>query len=240
MSVQSARGEEVGWVSEGERSVPVEAARVLVELTERALAVGLDRAVEDARGQLSALVGPASDATAEALNAAIASAQRTLAGRTPDAADVDELRAQARLDDLTGALNRRALLERLDAELAKGRPVTLVLCDLDGLKAINDRHGHPVGDAALRAFVHHVSTNLRTYDVVGRIGGDEFALILPGAVPEAVARILSRLTTTIAGGPPGVAEVRASFGTAWFPADGATREELVSTADQRLYEDKRR
>lgn len=227
-------------MSQADRSLSADAARVLVELTERALVVGLDRALADAEEQLAALPGASSGATAEALDAAVASAGRALAARDCDAADVDQLRAQARVDDLTGALNRRALLERLDDEVARGRPVTLVLCDLDGLKAINDRHGHPVGDAALRAFVDVVSANVRAYDVVGRIGGDEFALILPGAGPDAVTRILGRLTTTIEGGPPGVAEVRASFGTAWFPDDGTSRDELVATADRRLYEHKRR
>jgi diguanylate cyclase (GGDEF)-like protein len=222
-------------MSEPDRSLPADAARVLVELTERALAMGLDRAVEDARRQLGAL----SETTAEALEIAIASAGRALASRECDAADVDQLRALAGIDDLTGALNRRALFERLDEVVARGRPAALVLCDLDGLKAINDRHDHPVGDAALRAFVDLVGTKLRAYDVVGRIGGDEFALILPGASPDAVERILSRLTTTIEGGPPGVAEVRASFGTAWFPDDGDTRDTLVAVADRRLYEDKR-
>jgi diguanylate cyclase (GGDEF)-like protein len=223
-------------MSDAERPLPAEAVRALVELTERALVDGLDRAVAD----VTARLGARSGATAEALDAAIASATRALATRDCDAADVDELRVQARLDDLTGALNRRALFERLDDAITRGRPVTLVLCDLDGLKAINDRHGHPVGDLALRAFVDLVTGNLRAYDVVGRIGGDEFALILPGAAPDAVAQILGRLATTIQGGPPGVAEVRASFGTAWFPDDGSTRDELVAAADLRLYEDKRR
>lgn len=223
-------------MSDADRPLRAEDVRALVELTERALIDGLDRAVADA----SARLGTVSGATAAALATAIESATRALAVRDCDAADVDQLRAQARLDDLTGALNRRALLERLDEVLARGRPVTLVLCDLDGLKAINDRHGHPIGDAALRAFVNLVSSNLRASDVIGRIGGDEFALILPGAGPGAVSRILGRLTTTIEGGPPGVAEVRASFGTAWFPQDASTRDELVAAADRRLYEDKRR
>ena len=222
-------------MSEANLSLPADALRALVELTERALAMGLDRAVAEAHEQL----GEVSGATAAALETAIAAAGRALAARECDAADVDQLRALAGIDDLTGALSRRALFERLDEAITRGRPVTLVLCDLDGLKAINDRHGHPVGDAALRAFVDLVSTNLRAYDVVGRIGGDEFALILPGATADAVERILCRLTTTIEGGPPGVAEVRASFGTAWFPDDGATRDEHVAVADGRLYEDKR-
>ena len=121
-----------------------------------------------------------------------------------------------------------------------GPPVTLVLCDLDGLKAINDVHGHPTGDAALRALVDLLSSNLRAYDSVGRVGGDEFALLLQGAEAEATAAIVGRLATTIEGGAAGVADVRASFGTARCPDDGTTRDALMALADARLYEDKDR
>ena len=235
------------------------AARVLVELTERALVDGLEAAVDAALSQLRTLHGTeihvdlgnlggqavvsdgsGLDGVTDVLVAAIASAQRALVARSTEDAGVDALRTWARIDDLTGALNRRALLEHLDAAIARSQPVTLVLCDVDGLKAINDVHGHPTGDAALRAFVDLVTANLRSSDAIGRIGGDEFALVLPGAGTDAVARILGRLAATIEGGPSGVAEVRASFGTAWFPDDGSSRDELIATADRRLYDDKRR
>lgn len=171
---------------------------------------------------------------------AIDATLRALARREADTAGFEELRTWARIDELTGALNRRALFEHLDACLARDQPVTLVLCDLDGLKAINDRYGHPVGDAALQAFVKLLSSNLRASDAVGRVGGDEFALVLPGAGIRAVVRIVGRLSTTIADAAAGVADVRASFGVAWCPDDGCTRAELLAAADRRLYDDKRR
>jgi diguanylate cyclase (GGDEF)-like protein len=225
--------------------LPWSAVEALVGLTERALDDGLDEAVAEALRSLRAAgLDVDAPALARALALAIASAERSLARRDTDAASVDELREQARLDDLTGALNRRAFFARLDDELARARrartPVTLVLYDLDGFKAINDAHGHPTGDAALRAFAEGLETRLRASDSVGRIGGDEFALILVGADAQHEASILERLSTTLASGGPGTTGVCASFGTARFPEDGASRDDLVAVADRRLYEHKRR
>jgi diguanylate cyclase (GGDEF)-like protein len=178
------------------------------------------------------------------LAAAIGSAGRVVTAQSTATATADELRAIARIDDLTGALNRRAFLEAVETALVNARRegchVTVAVCDLDGLKAINDAHGHPTGDAALRAFVDVLAANLRGYDAVGRLGGDEFGLLLPGTEEEATAKILDRLSRSIAKDPTGVAEVRASFGTARFPDDGTTRDELIAAADRRLYEDKSR
>ncbi len=245
----------------GEPTVPWPVVRALVDLTERALAVGLDAAVAELAQRVGSVTGtavrieppgPEGGLTAvegldpdlsRAVVDAVTSAHRVVAAHASDVAQVDELRELARLDDLTGALNRRAFFERLDDELARATrtdaPVTLVLCDLDGFKAINDAHGHPAGDAALQAFAQLLEANLRTSDSVGRIGGDEFALILVGADAGDEAGILSRLAVTLASGPPAMAEVRASFGTARFPGDGTERDDLVAAADRRLYEAKR-
>ena len=238
-------------------------------LTERAIAIGLEAALQALLPRLASAIG-ARSITAELptsgddlpavevdhaspeigaalsalLAAAIASAGRVVEAQSTATATADELRAIARLDDLTGALTRRAFLEQLDTALDNARRegchVTVALCDLDGLKAINDAHGHPTGDAALRAFVDVLAANLRGYDSVGRLGGDEFGLILPGTEEEATAKILDRLSCSIAKDPTGVAEVRASFGTARFPDDANTRDELIGIADRRLYEDKGR
>jgi diguanylate cyclase (GGDEF)-like protein len=266
MSRTARHGEEGTEVADGQRAVPVVVALALADLTEQALHGGLEAAIQAAvpvvADALDATVSvelgsgehpPAVEvdgpdaaqaaATAALLASAVQSAQRALAAHAADRADVAELRALARVDPLTGALNRRAFLQELDEAVARARrrdePVTLVMCDVDGLKAINDRHGHPAGDEALRAFVDALSANLRTSDSVGRVGGDEFALLLRGAEAEATAAILCRLTATIRDDADGVGDVRASFGSARCPDDGTTRDALVAVADARLYEAKR-
>jgi diguanylate cyclase (GGDEF)-like protein len=160
-----------------------------------------------------------------------------------DAAHVDQLQELARLDGLTGAFNRRAFFERLDVDLRwaqqANEPVTFVLFDLDQFKALNDAHGHPAGDAALRSFTRILERNVRSADTVGRVGGDEFALILMGADSSDTSSVLGRIAATLEDDPPGPG-VRASYGTARAPDDGWTTEELVDAADHRLYDDKRR
>jgi diguanylate cyclase (GGDEF)-like protein len=161
-----------------------------------------------------------------------------------DAAHVDQLKALARVDELTGVLNRRAFFERLDHELQRSRraksPVAVVLYDLDQFKALNDAHGHPAGDAALRSFARILERDVRSSDAVGRVGGDEFALILVGADNADVDRILGRISTTLESDPPALGDVRASYGVARAPDDGWSRDELVEAADRRLYDHKRR
>lgn len=237
-------------------------------LTERSLQVGLEPALQALLPRLAASIG-ARSITAELagdddappavevdhpdpavgtglaalLAAAIASAGRVVEAQSTATATADALRAIARVDDLTGALTRRAFLDAIDEALVDARRegchVTIALCDLDGLKAINDQHGHPTGDAVLTAFVELLAGNLRGYDSIGRLGGDEFGLLLPGTEAEAEAKILHRLETSMAQSPDGVAEVRASFGTARFPDDADTRDDLIALADRRLYEAKR-
>jgi len=158
-------------------------------------------------------------------------------------AEVIRLREQARVDLLTGALSRRGFFERLDDELARAdrshATFTVVVCDLDDFKALNDTEGHPAGDAALRAFAELLAGNLRASDSVGRLGGDEFGLILVGADGGDADATLRRLTAALdETGGRGIA-LRASFGAAAHPADGATGDELVAVADGRLYEAKR-
>jgi diguanylate cyclase (GGDEF)-like protein len=223
---------EAGWLELGE----------LFELTERALTVGLDEALEDARRRLTERLGATVDdpAVQRAIARAAASAERVLAARDANEADVDELRSMARVDELTGVLNRRAFFERLEEDLVRARrtnaPLTLVLCDVDRLKAINDAHGHPAGDRALRAIADLLNSNVRASDSVGRIGGDEFAVSLPGA--EEADAMLHRLCEEPPEVEPEVEGLRASFGTAHAPEDGVTRDALIAAADRRLYEQK--
>lgn len=153
----------------------------------------------------------------------------------------------ARDDDLTGVMNRRSLMERLDGEIAgaarHGDMFAVVLCDVDGLKAVNDSAGHLAGNEVLTKVAHLMRDTIRTEDVVARFGGDEFVLLLPrtGLLPAQalVGRIESRLREESyhwAGRDHPLPSV--SFGIAWFPEDGRTDDALLACADERMYEDK--
>jgi diguanylate cyclase (GGDEF)-like protein len=151
----------------------------------------------------------------------------------------ERLSLQARTDELTGLFNRRHFHERLGSELARarrsGEPVALMLLDVDDFKAVNDGHGHPVGDGVLRAFAGLLRDAVRGADVVCRTGGEEFGVILPGADAEEAITAAHRLVATIreaAIGPSG--GLTASVGLAVAPVEGDTVAGLFRTADDRL------
>jgi diguanylate cyclase (GGDEF)-like protein/putative nucleotidyltransferase with HDIG domain len=145
----------------------------------------------------------------------------------------DELERVSRSDPLTGCLNRRGFEERFEAELAAatraGTPLALALIDLDDFKAVNDRDGHAAGDALLCIIVERLAAALRPNDVLGRQGGDEFAIALPGASATDAEEIVERLSRMLAGISP------ASIGLACFPEHGTDSEELQHHADAQLY-----
>ena len=152
----------------------------------------------------------------------------------------------ARRDPLTGLGNRRALLEeleRLDARFRRyGHGYALALVDVDHFKQFNDTHGHPAGDAALRAVAAVLGRAGGPDDVVARYGGEEFVLLFPGATTaqaverlEAARRAIAALEVPLPGGPPG--RVTASAGVASWPLDPPVgrEDELVAEADRRLF-----
>ena len=130
-------------------------------------------------------------------------------------------RAEAGTDAVTGCMNHRAMRRRLDEEIGRARrtggPLSCLLIDLDDFKQVNDRHGHPAGDAMLRGVVQALVGEFRAFDRVARYGGDEFVVILPNAgldsAAAAAARALERLReiAVAEGGGPGVS---ASIGVA--------------------------
>jgi diguanylate cyclase (GGDEF)-like protein len=116
-----------------------------------------------------------------------------------------ELRIRASLDSLTGLWNRGAILELLDRELARGRrekqSVGVLLGDVDYFKRINDTHGHDAGDRVLQEIVQRVATVVRSYDCVGRYGGEELLFVLPGCDAETALATAERIRASIAGRP---------------------------------------
>jgi diguanylate cyclase (GGDEF)-like protein len=150
-------------------------------------------------------------------------------------------RVMAESDPLTGLANRRTFDAELARAVAGPRGVALVLFDLDGFKGVNDELGHPVGDDVLRAVATACSVVVREGDCLARIGGDEFAVVAPGAGAAGVRRLLAGLEDAIleADLPPDVSGLGASFASALAPLDALTAAELLDRADQRLLDRKR-
>jgi diguanylate cyclase (GGDEF)-like protein len=140
-------------------------------------------------------------------------------------------RAMAELDPLTGARNRRGFDLALARVAASREPYALILIDLDDFKRINDEQGHPAGDAVLQSVALAAAAVARQGDCVARIGGDEFALLAPGAGAAGVLRLLRDLRESI--------EPAATYAAAMVPEDARTPDELVACADARLLASKR-
>lgn len=143
-------------------------------------------------------------------------------------------------DPLTGLLNHREFHETLERELERsrrgGQHFSVVLVDLDGFKNVNDESGHAAGDLLLREVAAALTGACRAADVAFRVGGDEFAIVLPDSSRDEAALVAERLRAAIT-----VLDERlgASFGAASWPEDGEMRDALLATADVRLYEMKR-
>ncbi|WP_176591587.1 sensor domain-containing diguanylate cyclase [Sphingobium sp. EM0848] len=157
-----------------------------------------------------------------------------------------ELRRIAERDHLTGALTRRAFLGEMNRAIAlferHQRPASLLLFDIDHFKQINDNHGHPAGDQVIRGIARLCTGLQRPSDSLGRLGGEEFGILLPETGQEDAARAAQRFCETIAateipGTPP--LRVTVSFGVAELRSDWPTCESWLAVADMALYEAKR-
>ncbi len=156
----------------------------------------------------------------------------------------EELGQQAATDDLTGVYNRRYFFEDLDREMALARrystPLAVAMLDVDGLKEINDRLGHVAGDEVLRTVALRLLRYSRASDLVARIGGDEFALILPRTASQAAQEMAARLQWAVDQHSVALPDgrdlsVAVSCGTASFPEDAADTEALLRRADAVMY-----
>jgi two-component system, cell cycle response regulator len=159
----------------------------------------------------------------------------------------EQLRFQATHDALTGAFNRGEILEMLRRELERGartRTTTgILMLDIDHFKLINDTYGHLTGDAVLREVTQRVSKAVRSYDSVGRYGGEEFVIVLPGCSREQVDQGAERVRAAVDNGPVWVNDARiavtVSIGAAVTTNGAISDKEILAAADAALYRAKR-
>ncbi len=157
----------------------------------------------------------------------------------------EQAAASASTDFLTGLPNARALQLQLDGELARcrrlGGTLTILVCDLDGFKQVNDRFGHLEGNNVLRAVGQALRVSVREYDYVARMGGDEFVVLMPGMKEDDAALKTSQLCRVSEDASreavPG-SHVSLSVGQARYPEDSGDAEQLLAIADQRMYHGK--
>jgi diguanylate cyclase (GGDEF)-like protein len=158
---------------------------------------------------------------------------------------VTRLFEAVRTDVLTGLVNRQGFDEHFELELQRShrtaQPVALILADIDEFKQVNDRFGHPAGDAVLTAIGQVLRDSARELDIVARIGGDEFAAILPATTAASAQALAARMRGEVAKLPSASGEpLIMSFGIVECPSHGSTRETLVQRADAALYAAKAR
>jgi len=154
----------------------------------------------------------------------------------------EKIKAQSRTDALTGIPNRRAVFEHLDGEINRTerekKSISIAMLDIDNFKAVNDTYGHQAGDVVLKECVLRVSGSIRPYDILGRYGGEEFLLILPGTGEEKAAIVCERILDNVQARPfclDGVSiGVTISIGLAtWSGREDV--DKLVAAADKALY-----
>jgi len=156
----------------------------------------------------------------------------------------EALREQATHDPLTGLLNRRACLDSLLAELNRarrdGKPVSIAMADIDHFKTVNDDHGHLAGDEVLREVARRMQKSLRDYDIIGRVGGEEFLLVFPECNVEEGVKLAERISTAVSSEVVNIKNrsltmsISIGVAVATDPAPG-DMEALLGAADDALY-----
>ena len=166
------------------------------------------------------------------------------AAREELSAERDRFAREARTDDLTGLGNRIAWTEALEAERRRRaryrRPVVVMAVDIDRLKDINDRHGHEAGDELLKAAADILRSTMRETDVVARIGGDEFGVLLPETSSDVVESLVRRMHEACTAWRGSTAALRLSLSIGWAaPEPFGDLNEALRVADSRMYDAKR-
>ncbi len=155
----------------------------------------------------------------------------------------EKLQHLATRDSLTGVWNRRMIFDLLSTELThaedRGRSVTGIMVDVDNFKKINDHYGHPIGDLVLQEIARRLGSCIRALDEMGRYGGEEFLIVLPGCDRYAARSRAEQFRKTIEGEPillaDGELHVTCSFGVNWTKEGNYDRDELIREADAALY-----
>jgi diguanylate cyclase (GGDEF)-like protein len=160
-----------------------------------------------------------------------------------NALQYERAQSTASTDYLTGLPNARAICLHLEKELSRvprtKKPLAVLLCDLNGFKKVNDTFGHLTGNKLLQEIAARFKSSCREYDQVGRLGGDEFVFILPELTRDQVPEMEGRLNQAVQeASRSSCAEmvVSVSVGSAFYPVDGTSAEELLSEADRRMYD----
>ncbi len=176
---------------------------------------------------------------AVAAGVAVVSRRRAAA----QAGELAAVSAAALTDPLLGVLNRRGFIEAVERELARARryhhPFVLAYVDVRGLKSVNDTEGHLTGDTLLKNVAALLTDCARADDVVGRLGGDELGLLLVEQTPDAAKAVTRRIETQVESRRRAMnlgSHWDLTIGTAAFPQDGQSVDELLGTADRRLYQ----
>jgi diguanylate cyclase (GGDEF)-like protein len=158
------------------------------------------------------------------------------------AGEMAAVQADAMTDPLTGILNRRGFTDVAQRELERaqryGRPMALAFVDVRGLKTVNDTRGHQAGDELLRQVAMLLTESSRSHDVVGRIGGDELAVLLTEQGVEGMAAVMGRVRSQLPATRAALGfdhDWDLTIGMAVFPRDGDSLEALLAAADRRLY-----
>jgi diguanylate cyclase (GGDEF)-like protein len=215
---------------------------VLEVLGEEGQRLGTDRRV---LGAARAVVRATCDGNLMRMARVFDEQLRTVSARLDE--ERENLRHVALHDQVTGLPNRMLLYDRLSHALAgarrDGRPVAVLLVDLDGFKAVNDGYGHRHGDDVLAEVARRLAGAVRRADTMARLGGDEFVAVLPGAGRETATEIAQRMLDDLC--PPldvagDTLSIRASVGIALHPGDGDEPEQLLLSADRAMYVAKRR
>jgi diguanylate cyclase (GGDEF)-like protein len=214
-----------------------------------AIAIVLVGAHGDATDALAALERGAHDVLPDDADAFELAARVRAARRSSETQELlltreRELERLAYYDELTGLPNRRSVLRQLEALISRGRrhghALAVLMVDADNFKALNDRHGHAAGDTALRALAERLGERLRTEDVAGRFGGEEFVIALPDADAAGAAAAAEAVRAAVCARPLTIAghELSLTVSVGWASWEDDDLGQLLARADGALYEAK--